>query len=79
MSTLPYVAYVGVGKAANISEYCLRTAFSIAAARSEPMPAHSRAPKARASSKRRAVRSSTMRSAFSLPNRSGKIPREWSA
>lgn len=73
------MAYVGVGNAANISAYCLRTAFSITVRRSEPIPAHSRAPNSRASSKRRAVRSSTIRSVFSTPNRSGKMPREWSA
>ncbi|GAA3108562.1 hypothetical protein GCM10017687_21070 [Streptomyces echinatus] len=60
--------------AANSSAYCLRTAFSMAAARSVPIPAHSRAPNSRASANRRAVRSSTMRSAFSVPKRSGKIP-----
>jgi hypothetical protein len=48
MSTLPYVAYVGVGNAANISAYCLRMAFSIAEPRSTP--AQSRLPNSRASS-----------------------------
>lgn len=79
MSTLPYVAYVGVGNAANSSAYCLRTAVSMAAAWSTPASAHSRRPNSRASAKRRAVRSSTIRSAFASPNRSGKMPRAWSA
>ena len=74
MSTFPYVAYVGRGKAANISAYWRRTAPSTSRSRSSPV--HSPRANSRASAKRRAVRSSTMWSAFSTPKRSGKMPRE---
>ncbi|CAM5459717.1 hypothetical protein SANTM175S_06991 [Streptomyces antimycoticus] len=63
-----------MGNAAKSAAYWRRIADSMAVWRS--IPAHSRSPNTRASSKRRAVRSSTRWSAFSTPNRSGKMPRK---